>query len=166
MSLVKNIVVLNTSPIIYLSSLGEINILEKLFEEVLIPEAVKRELISGGEGSFGFKEVKKEKWIKTKKIENELAKAYLLTDLDDGEAEVIVLADDEKADIIVMDDRLDRKVARLRGYNVIGTLRLLVMSKEKGIISEVRSRIEKLKTAGFWLSEDVIKTVLEQTGEL
>jgi len=164
--LIKNTVVLNTSPIIYLSSIGEINILEKLFGEVLIPEAVKREVISGGEGSFGFKEVNEEKWIKTRKIKSESAKTYLLTDLDDGEAEVIVLAEDEKADIIVMDDRLGRKVAKLRGYNVIGTLRLLLIAKEKGIIPEVKSRIEKLKAAGFWLSEDVIKAVLEQIGEL
>ena len=165
MPLIKNTVVLNTSPIIYLSSLSEINILEKLFGEVLIPEAVKQEVISGGEKSFGFKEVN-EQWIKIRKIKSESAKKYLLTDLDEGEAEVIVLAEDEKADIIIMDDKLGRKVARLKGYNVMGTLRLLVIAKEKGIIPDVKSRIEKLKAAGFWLSEDITKVLLEQVGEL
>ncbi len=162
----KNIVVLNTSPIIYLSSLGEIDILKKLFGEILIPGAVKREVISGGKDSFGFKEVSEEKWIKTMKIKNESAKKYLLTDLDDGEVEAIVLAEETGANLIVMDDRLGRKVAKLRGYNVIGTLRLLAIAKDKGIIPEVKSRLERLKAIGFWVSEDVCKAIMEQTSEL
>lgn len=93
----ENIVVLNTSPIIYLSSLCEISILKTLFGKVLIPVAVKREVVSGGKGSYGFKEISEEKWIKTKEIKNESAKNYLLTDLDEGEAEVIVLSEEVKA---------------------------------------------------------------------
>lgn len=163
--MIKNIIVLNTSPIIYLSSIGEIGILKKLFGEVLIPEAVKREIISGGKGGLGFKEVNEGTWIKTKKIKNEAAKKYLLTDLDEGEAEVIVLAEEAKADIIIMDDRLGRKLAKVRGYSVIGTLRLLAIAKEKRIITEVKSRIEKLKDVGFWVSKDVFNAILKQAGE-
>ncbi len=165
MTSIKGTVVLNTSPIIYLSSIGEIGILRKLFREVLIPEAVKREIISGGKGVFGFKEVNEETWIKTKKIRNEAAKKYLLTDLDEGEAEVIVLAEEAKANLIIIDDRLGRKFAKIRGYHVIGTLRLLMIAKDKRIIPEVKQRIERLKASGFWISEDVFNTILKQTGE-
>lgn len=165
MTSIKGTVVLNTSPIIYLSSIGEIGILKKLFREVLIPEAVKREIISGGKGVLGFKEVNEETWIKTKRIKNGAAKKYLLTDLDEGEAEVIVLAEEAKANIIIMDDRLGRKLAKVRGYNVIGTLRLLVIAKDRCIIPEVKSRIERLKYAGFWVSKDVFNVILKQADE-
>ena len=90
----KNSVVVNTSPIIYLASINKINIFKDLFQEVFIPDAVKREVQSGGKDSSGFKEIKNEHWIKTKKIKNKLAKEYLLTDLDDGEAEVIDVAEE------------------------------------------------------------------------
>lgn len=161
----KNIVVVNTSPIIYLSSINKINILNDLFQEVFIPDAVKREVLSGGKDSSGFKEIKSKEWIKTKKIKNKLAKEYLLTDLDDGEAEVIVLAEELKANPIIMDDKLGRRIAHLRGFTVVGTLRILVTAKEKGLIDKVEPLLEKLKEAGFWISEDLYKAIVKQAKE-
>ncbi len=161
----KHIVIVNTSPIIYLSSINKISILKDLFQEVIIPDAVKREVGSGGKDSFGFNEIKNEEWIKTQKIKNILAKACLLTDLDEGEAEVVVLAEELTASTIIMDDKLGRKIARLRGFNVIGTLRLLVLAKGKGLITEVEPLLKKLKEAGFWLNEDLYKDILKQSNE-
>lgn len=65
-----------------------------------------------------------------------------------------------------MDDRLGRKIAKLRGFNVIGTLRLLVIAKSKCIIPDVESRIGKLKDIGFWIQEDVCNSILKYSGEL
>lgn len=138
-----------SSPIIYLSSLGDIGILKTLLGKFLAPVAVKREVVSSGKGSYGFKEISEEKGIKEKEIKNKSAKNYLLTDIHEGEAEVIVLSEEVKANLIIMDDRLGREIAKLRGLNVIGTLRLLVIAKNKGIIPDVKSRISKLKEIGF-----------------
>ena len=157
----KKIAVVNTSPIIYLSAINQINLLKNLFSEIFIPEAVKREVMSGGKDSFGVKEIKTQKWIKTKKIRNKLAKEYLLTEIDDGEAEVIILAEELKASFIIIDDKLARKIAKLRGFNVVGTLRLLVAAKEKGLVNEVKPLIEKLQEAGFWINDNVYKAVLK-----
>lgn len=164
--MIKNTVVVNTSPIIYLSSINSISLLKKLFQEVFIPDAVKREIISGGKDNFGFQEIQNEKWIKTQNIKNELAKKYLLTDIDDGEAEVIVLAEELKSNIIIMDDKLGRKIARLRGFAVIGTLRLLVIAKDKEIITEVKPLLNRLREAGFWVSDNVYKDILKQSNEI
>ncbi len=166
MPLSEKIVVVNTSPIIYLSSINQISLLKKLFQKVFIPYAVNQEVMSGGKDVFGVREIKNKKWIKTKKIENKLAKRYLLTDIDDGEAEVIVLAEELKASTIIMDDRLGRKIAKLRGFNVIGTLRILITAKEKSLITEVKPLIKKLKEVGFWISNDVYKAILKQSKEL
>ena len=95
-----------------------------------------------------------------------MAKKYLLTDIDDGEAEVIVLADELQANTIIMDDKLGRKIAKLRGFKVIGTLRLLVTAKEKGLIKEVKPLIEKLREVGFWVSEDVYNAIMIQSKEV
>lgn len=157
----KKIAVVNTSPIIYLSAINQINLLKNLFSEIFIPEAVKREVMSGGKDSFGVKEIKTQKWIKTKKIRNKLAKEYLLTEIDDGEAEVIILAEELKTSFIIMDDKLARKIAKLRGFNVMGTLRLLIAAKEKGLVNEVKPLIEKLQAVGFWINDDVYKAILK-----
>lgn len=165
MPLAKNIAVVNTSPIVYLSSINQLSLLKKLFNEIYIPEAVKQELLSGGRDSFGVKEIKTEKWLKTKKIKNKLAKEYLLTEIDDGEAEVIILTEELKTGTIIMDDKLGRRVAKLRGIKVVGTLRILVAAKKKGLITAVRPLIEKLKENGFWLSINVYKAILREAKE-
>lgn len=74
MTSTKSIVVVNTSPIICLSSINEIGLLKKLFSEVFIPDAVKEEPVSGDKDNFGFQEIQGENWIKVKKTENKLAK--------------------------------------------------------------------------------------------
>jgi len=162
LTLIKHIVVVNTSPIIYLSSINSLSLLKELFHEIFIPDAVKMEIVSGGKNNFGFQEIQGGKWIKTQNIRNELAKKYLLTDID----EVIILAEELKANTIIMDDRLGRKIARLRGFTVIGTLRLLVIAKGKGIITEVKPLLNKLKEAGFWVSDSVYKDILRQSNEI
>lgn len=156
--------VVDTSPIIYLSAIDQIGLLKKLFSEIFIPNAVKKEIVAGGEESFGVEELNTYDWIKIKQIKNRLAKEYLLTELDEGEAEVIILAEELKADFIIMDDKLGRKIAKLRGFNVLGTLRLLVAAKEKGLITELIPLIVKLKDAGFWISEEVYKEILRIEG--
>ena len=166
MTLVKHIVVVNTSPIIYLSSINSVSLLKELFIEIFIPDAEKMEIVSGGKDNFGFLEIQDGKWIKTLNIRNELAKKYLLTDIDEGEAGVIIPAEELKANTIIMDDRLGRKIARLRGFIVIGTLRLLVIAKDKGIITEVKPLLNKLKEAGFWVSDSVYKDILRQSNEI
>ena len=161
----ENIVVVDTSPIIYLSAIGKAHILKELFGEIVVPEAVRNELLSGGTGSFGFDEITGEEWIKTRRIENRLAQSYLTTDLDEGEAEAIILAEELKAGLLVMDDRLARKLATHRGLTVVGTLRLLVTAKHRNIIYEVKPLIEKLKVAGFWISDEVCVELLKQANE-
>ena len=161
----RPVVVVDTSPLIYLSSINKIHILKDLFHEIFIPDAVRKEMLSGGKGSFGFHEIKNEKWIKTKKIKNTVSKQWLLTDLDEGEAELMVLAEELNSHLIIMDDKLGRRIAHLKGFAVVGTLRVLVTAKERGIIQEIKPLLNKLREAGFWLGEDIYRTILKQSKE-
>lgn len=74
MPLTDPIVVVDTSPIGYLAAIGELQLLRHIFDRVLIPEAVQRELMAGKETSPGFKQVIEEEWIEVKQIHNPAGK--------------------------------------------------------------------------------------------
>ncbi len=82
-----------------------------------------------------------------------------------GEAEVLALAKEKKADLILLDEKRARKTARRAGFKVMGVLGILVISKNKGFISSVKPFIEELNKQGFRLSEKVIKRTLKEARE-
>ena len=64
------IIVSNSSPIINLARIGELNLLHQLYEEVIIPEAVWQEVVVEGVGQPGAEEVESASWIKTRSVTN------------------------------------------------------------------------------------------------
>ena len=85
--------------------------------------------------------------------------------LHDGEVEVMILSQEENADLIIMDDNAAKKTAKYLGFSVTGTLGILLKAKEKGIITEVRSLVDELKQNGLYISNAVENIVLTQAGE-
>ena len=91
----------------------------------------------------------------------------LLTKLDAGEAQAIVLALETNCDLLLMDERIGTNVARQEGLQTIGLVGVLIKAKENGIIKEVREILSDLKQqAGFWLGEKLENQILENLGEL
>jgi len=160
-------VVLNSSVIIALSTLGHLNKLKQLFNEILITKAVYKEICSRGHGLIGERELQeavKKKLIIVKDVENRLLVNALLDPLAIGEAETITLASEEKADQIVIDDKLARRRAKAMKLNVIGTLRVLRLMYDAKLIDkrETIKALEKLKETGFRISEDITNKVIEE----
>ena len=158
---------LNSSVIIALSTLGHLNKLKPLFEEILIAKAVYEEICSAGQGLVGDRELEeaiKNHLIEVKEVKNQLLVTALLDSLAVGEAETIVLAVDEHADQIVLDDKAARRKAKAMKLNVIGTLRVLRMMYDAKIISktDLTKALEKLKEIGFRISEDIINKVKDE----
>lgn len=147
------IVVSNTSPLIFLSSIDMLELLNHEFGEVQIPEAVYRE--------FTVYEEMIKPWIKTKKINNNLFATVLTTTLGDGEAEAIVLAKEIKADLLLMDDLAGRRLAKAYGLNVIGTVGFLKVMHKKGIIKEFKSVLDSLINNGLWIDDALHTKLLE-----
>lgn len=81
-----------------------------------------------------------------------------------GEAETIALTVEEKADYIVMDDKLARRRAKSMGLNVIGTLRVLRLMYDTKLIdkSQLLKSLEKLKETGFRISNKLLKKTARQ----
>ena len=158
-------VVLNSSVIIALSTLGYFNKLKQIFKEILIAKAVYEEICIKGHGLIGERELLeavKNNIIIVKDVKNRLLVNALLDPLAMGEAETITLASEERADHIVIDDKLARRRTKSMKLNVIGTLRILRLMYDAKLIDkhELIKALEKLKETGFRISEDITNRVL------
>lgn len=85
--------------------------------------------------------------------------------LHDGELEVMILAQEQKADLVILDDNAAKKTAKYLGLPVTGTLGVLIKAKRMGIIESVKPLIIELRKNGFYVSGTVERMVLEQAGE-
>lgn len=88
-----------------------------------------------------------------------------MTDLDRGEAEVIALAQEHRADLVILDERLARLHARRLGLAMTGTLGVLLRAKEQGLVTAVAPVISDLRQGGLRLSDAIVAEALRLAGE-
>lgn len=146
------IVVADASPLIALQRIGQLELLERLFGEVLVPPLVAEEFgpLPG--------------WI-TKRTLGSPIPAKLPRRLDPGEREAIALALELKAERVILDDLPARKAAGVLGLPVIGVLGILLACKLKGLISAAHPSIEALRTADFHFTPALREWLLTEAGE-
>ncbi len=84
--------------------------------------------------------------------------------IDDGEAEAIALAQEQKCRII-LDDRQARSVDRNMGLQIIGTVGILIRAKQHGILSTIRPVLQSLDDTGFYISTALKEEALRMTEE-
>jgi len=158
-------VVANAGPLITLATIGRLDLLKALFEQILIPQVVYDEVVVHGEGEPGSQEVKEAVWIRAVQVQDHLAVHLLREALDAGESEAIVLAQELNARYVLLDDGLARRKARLIGLRMTGTLGILLMAKEAGLIPAIRPVLNELRQADFRMSDRVYREVLTRAGE-
>lgn len=141
----------------------QLDLLAKLYENIIVPEAVWQEVEVGKDGSF-YADLTSFAWISIQEIQKREGLDYL-TDLDKGEAEVIVLAREIDADLVIIDEILGRQYAEHFGLTLTGTIGILLRAKKEGHVHALRPLLEQLQSNGVWLSNNVIKEVLILAGE-
>jgi len=156
-------VVSNSTCIIALLRVGRLAILKDLFERILIPEEVYREIYV--DGKEGFIEFEGADFFEVKKIKNKRFFNLLRELIDDGEAASIILALEENANLIILDDKDARKIAEKLGLKVIGTAGILLLAKRKGVVKEIKPILEEMRVSGFYLSDSIVKIVLKEADE-
>ena len=157
-------IVADAGPLIALARIGRMELLSGLFEQVLIPEAVREELKPDSDrpGACELRlALAPGKWLKTRKLR---AHKPLGSMLDAGENQAILLALQVKAPLLI-DDLKGRRVGIAAGLPVIGTGRILIEAKKKGLIEEISPVLEQLAEAGYRISERLVKRLLELSGE-
>ena len=146
------IVVSDTTPLISLLKICKLDLLEKLFGEVLIPQAVFDELTIDARFQSEADQIKKEKFIIVKSVKNPESANILkrATGLDQGESEAIVLTDEMKADLLLMDEAKGRNVSSQMGIKIMGTIGIIMAAYEEKFLTsdEVKECVYGLQRAG------------------
>ena len=154
-------IVSDASPLIVLLKTNKLSILQKLFKKIIIPQAVYREITAKEQEKLIFD---KAGWIEIRDIKNTEVNTLLEKLVDKGEAEAIVLAKELKTSLLV-DDAKARKYAILLNLEVIGTLGLLKMAKNRGVIPSVKDAINDMLAEGYYIEDKLIARILEDVGE-
>lgn len=157
-------VIVNTSPLFYLHRLGYLNVLERLYGEIVVPDAVVAELEEGEMGGEDVPKVKEYKWIKVKKAAIP-AFIKMIPDLGRGEAEVLALGCEEVEPLLIIDDALARKIAKLQTFKITGTAGVLLRAKKEGYFKEIKPILNRLKEIGFYITDKLIAEILKISGE-
>lgn len=156
-------IVCNTGPLIALAKINLFHLLKELFEAVSIPEAVLREvqdevsqsaLTSAG------------RWLRIHQVRDRLSVQLLQADLDAGESEAIVLAAEIHADLLIIDERSATFRARNLQLQTTGTLGLLLIAKDRALISQVKPVLDDLRRTNFHMSEALYREVLASANEV
>ncbi len=160
------IVVSNTSPIINLATTSHLFLLQQLYTQIIIAQAVYDEIVVEGHGLPGSTEVQNETWFSKESVKNQALVKVLELELDSGEAETLALAFEVGADLVLLDEKSGRQVANRLNLKVIGIPGILVEAKHKNLIPSVKSVMDDLITkAGFWISPKLYADVLQIVGE-
>ncbi len=155
-------IVSNSTPIISLASIGQVELLARLFGTIRIPREVYRELKS--KKAPGYHDIDADHF-QVQDIQGTAYLGFLLHDLDRGEAEAIVLAKEIQADALIMDERTGYLIAKQQGIHVIGTLTVLLMAKQYGLIAAVKPLLDEMMRRGRWYSQNVYRDFLIKIGE-
>ena len=154
-------VISNTTPLITLANIGQLDLLRKLYGTIHIPEAVLKEIKREPARST----VRRCDWILSYcdplRPENRMFSAKLHA----GEIAVILLAEEMQADLLLMDDNAAKKTAKFLGYHVTGTLGVLLRAKREGYLGEIRPQLRAIIADGMYISEQILDLVLEEAGE-
>jgi predicted nucleic acid-binding protein len=157
------IVVCDTSPIVALVVCGKLDLLDRLFDKVYIPQSVYNELTVPGK--LGIETIRDWTRGKVKNVQNtQLVQALSLT-LDLGESEALALYWEEAANYLLIDEKRGRTIAAMNGVNAIGTLGILILAKSKGLLPLIKPSLGLLKNSSIRISPDLYKRALKATGE-
>lgn len=160
------VIVSDTSPIINLAIIGQLDLIPLLFQKVVLPQAVFDEIVHAGDGLPGAESIRRAEWVEVRQCQNRSLVKTLLAELDPGESEAIALALEMGADLILMDESLGRKMALRYRLQPLGVLGILLRAKENGLIQSIKPLMNTLVAeAGFFIHAKLYEDVLLMAGE-
>jgi len=147
------IIISDTSCLIALSNIGMLHIVKDLYDEIIITSEVKAE----------FGEILPD-WIIVMQVRDKLKQTDIEKRLDKGEASSIALALEIPNSMLIIDEIKGRNIAKSVNIEIIGTIGILLLASNKGLINDVISVILKLTNNGFRLSDKLLDKIIEKYG--
>lgn len=147
-------IISDTSCLILLQKIGELDLLQRLFHTVFITPEIATEY-----------ELPLPKWIIIDSPINKTYQRILEASLDKGESSAIALCLEKTDPLLIIDDLKGRKFAENLGLKITGTLGILILAKRQNLISSVKPVLEKVKKTDFRFSKNLEKKLLKLSGE-
>ena len=148
------IVISDTSTLILFQKIGQLELLQKLYEEVVTTPEIAQEY---GEPLPD--------WIKIESVKDKKYQDFLETQVDWGEASAIALAKEYEEVLLLLDDLKARKLANRLNLKMTGALGIIHKAKQEGLIEKVKPLIDKLLSTNFRISEKIIEEILTLNNE-
>ena len=147
-------VVINATPLIALSLIGKLDLLRRMFDQVIVPAIVYEEVVVQGHGRPGAEELAEADWLQVMPVEGVVTVEPLLLGLDAGELSVLLLARKLQPDWVIVDERLARRVAQAIGLSIKGTLGVLLAAAWARLLSQqvALDALDQLLSAGIRIS--------------
>lgn len=156
------LVIADTGPVNYLILIGRIGLLPTLFEKVILPGAVKSELADpAAPGAVRAWIADPPPWIEVREAMGNSLEEEGLSRLNAGEKAAINLATALGGDLLLMDDRQGVLTARRKGFGVIGTIGILDLAAERGLV-DLPAAVSRLRRTNFRRSESMLDALLEK----
>jgi predicted nucleic acid-binding protein len=156
------IVVADTSPINYLISINEIAVLPKLYGAVIIPPAVRDELSADRAPEIVRRWIAAPPaWLEIRKPTMEPDAELLAADLDAGELDAILLAQELAASELILDDMDGRKEAERRHIHAIGTLGVLRLAAKERYLN-LKDALTRLRATNFYIAQELFDRLIAE----
>lgn len=156
----RRAIVTNTTPLIALAvGTGNLEILRSLYSRVVVPLEVADELHGAGIEAAGVSAFEQADWLERLDKVSAIT-PYLGNTLDRGEASVIQTALDLDISLVCIDESAGRRVARLSGLTITGSIGVMIKARQKGYPVSIHLAIDRMREHGIWLSDEVVRFAL------
>ena len=152
----------NTTPFIALASIGQLGLLPQLFGKIYVAQAVIDECAEGGR--ILMPNLKALEWV-VSVADVEGSALPVLLELDRGEKQTIILALKHSANMVIIDERIGRRVAEYLGLSVTGTLGVLAKAKSLGLIPSFHQAAMDMRQQGIHYNAALIIRLAQHLGE-
>lgn len=156
------ILIADSSALVALSVCESLGLLDVLFGEVKVPQAVFDEVsVNHKPESAALAQYLQGKveLVDTEKY------VYLDAYADAGETEAMLLYKQMSADWLLIDDKRGRKIATVNHINTIGTFGVLLSAKKRGLTTAIKPKIDQIENSNIYISQTLRKIVLDMAGE-
>lgn len=160
----SDLVVSDTSPLLNLALIERLDLLESQFSGITIPNQVWNELTDGEAGLEALRDLRDTEFLTVVQVEQSDLFIEIFHELDRGETAAICHAIEHDADLVLLDEKDGRRVARRHDLTVTGVIGILLRGAKTGDV-ELAEELDALREAGFWISDALYSEILSEAGD-